>query len=487
MSTNQHSLIDYKLLFFAITLLLFNIVFVKNAPIMGAIAFLEIIFLFFVVTFKGNNSFLLYTLVFATTSFDVANFTGADEEFLYSITNLPFIGFLGFFALLLLSLFLFVLRDLKTKLIVKDLKLLFNFALYVIVAGTIVALICFIINDNEIPTNAFLVFFKNDLLKYVTLCTLIIIFILTINNNKEFSEELKSYLFTLLVALIITGSISHFAGFYGTYVSDDIILMPLSYFYSTSIILFLFDKEYKSYRKTIVSLSILAFLIQFIASNALGGKSWLVIIFILIILLIKLYRSGFKKIVLMVTFALTVIVVLLGSILIYNVSDDNLMLRKISEAFSLLNFANGTNYYENIADSPKNRIDEFINVFYEFKEKPFFSIFGKGFGGSIKDHNQLFGLYLSSFYTDTEYFYNAHVFLHESINVIWMKFGFIGLSVFATIVYKIFKSGFKNPWISVGLIWFFFFFGYTYSLGIFGLAALTLGLFDNSKNEVVID
>src|SRR5690606_5756124 len=102
--------------------------------------------------------------------------------------------------------------------------------------------------------------------------------------------------------------------------------------------------------------------------------------------------------------------------LAFNSKENDLISRIIEEAISILDITQD-NYYKNIDASPNARIDEFLNVIVEYNQKPFFSILGKGFGGSTKDHIKAFGSFQSSYFSDNEYIYGSFVFLHETINI----------------------------------------------------------------------
>jgi hypothetical protein len=49
---------------------------------------------------------------------------------------------------------------------------------------------------------------------------------------------------------------------------------------------------------------------------------------------------------------------------------------------------------------------------------------------------------------------------------------------FFSIIVKISKTGFSSPWLAIGFLWVIFFFGYTISLGVFGVSSLVLGFHD---------
>ena len=201
------------------------------------------------------------------------------------------------------------------------------------------------------------------------------------------------------------------------------------------------------------------------------------------------YKNGNKfTLVVWIILIVSLVIVAVTSILpmLMITSDDNLITSKALEAFSLIDFTSG-DYLSNIPDSPKNRIDEFVNIFIEYTNKSTFSIFGKGFGGTTRDHENLFGSFLASYYTDDEYLYNAFNFMHESINNTFLKFGFTGLFLFMMILFRILKSKDMNPFLAIGFVWLVFFYGYTNSLATFGISALLLGFSKYDENDILVE
>lgn len=482
--------INIKLFFISTFLILINILFVESLEVLAIISILEFIFLLFILIFRGVKFFLLSLLVITSSSFDVVDFTNSSSEFLYSITKLPVLGFMGFFILLLFAIILFfkkqihfISKKINTSAIFNNnkinfnLKLILNFSLYVIFSGLIIGFICFLVNDNTIPINSFLKFFQKDFADYFSICLLAILIILQISTDFDFFILLKQYLFTIIISLIFSAILSFSLGFNGRYALDThILLMPLTYFFCITVLLFLFDENFNKHKYLLIFSTLITIFLQFKISNALSGKSWLALAFVVVLIVLNKVKYINK------IFASIIVLILFLGLVNLNFdnrsTENNLMDRKINEALSLFAFSQ-SNYYENISESPKGRVDEFLNIIEEYKQKPIFLLFGKGFGGSIKDHKQLFGSFLSAYFSDEEYLNNSFVFLHESVNVVFLKFGLIGLFFMFFIFYKIITTGFSNPWISIGFLWFFFFFGYTFSLGVFGISALILGLYED--------
>ena len=482
--------IDKKYLVIAILLLIFNVTFVTSLPTMAMMSYFQFFFLIFLLLFKGTKSFLSYFVLFSATSFEVAGFVDVDLEYLYSIANLPYLGFSAYFILLIVAIYILIKNNkfrIESK-IDRNYKLILFFSVYIIISGCLGALICYIFNDNDLPSEIFFKFFKQDLAVYVGTSLFIIFFVLHLIYYPELIDFLKFRIFTLLVSLIVVTVISVLFRFNGTYGSHDIILMPLTSFYSITILLFAFRKDLYS-RKLAFILFLVSLFFQFTFSTALGGKSWVLLSLLLLLVMIIFYKNGNKfTLVVWIILIVSLVIVAVTSILpmLMITSDDNLITSKALEAFSLIDFTSG-DYLSNIPDSPKNRIDEFVNIFIEYTNKSTFSIFGKGFGGTTRDHENLFGSFLASYYTDDEYLYNAFNFMHESINNTFLKFGFAGLFLFMMILFRILKSKDMNPFLAIGFVWLVFFYGYTNSLATFGISALLLGFSKYDENDILVE
>ena len=96
--------------------------------------------------------------------------------------------------------------------------------------------------------------------------------------------------------------------------------------------------------------------------------------------------------------------------------------------------------YENIPTSPRMRIEEFLNTLEEYKRKPYYAVFGKGFGGGHRDYRLAYDLYNASAFTDDQYTNKYFVFTHETFNGIFLRSGFYGLIMLIILFIKCFKQ-----------------------------------------------
>ena len=67
---------------------------------------------------------------------------------------------------------------------------------------------------------------------------------------------------------------------------------------------------------------------------------------------------------------------------------------------------------------------------------------------------------------------------HETLNVIFLYHGLIGLCFYIYSLFFVFKNSKKSPWLLIGGIWFLLFYGYSITLSAFGMTALLLGLYE---------
>lgn len=482
MQKNNQYLFKFKLFLLILAIIVINILTVNIPFLSGPIAYIQFVILLLILLLNSDiNRFIQFLIIFSSTSFEVPQFVNPNLDGIYSIFNLPSVGVWGFLLILLIAIYrCYIKKSISVNLkLNKVLKLLLYFSIFTIVSGSFIGIFTYILNDNILPLEVFITFYKKDFSKYFISSLLILIFIKYFESNESYIKEIKVIIYNTLVSLIIGGFISTMIGIYGFYGEEPVILMPLSFFYSTVIVLFLFHCRTKKDFLITLCIVILSLYLQLSIPNALSGKSWAILFFLSVILFFYYIKSKFR--IPLFIFLLSCVLYSTFSINSFTNSsniENQFMEKKIDEAVSILDITK-ENYYENIDASPKGRIDEFLNLLMEYNEKPFYMLLGKGFGGGIEDHLNVFGSYEAAFFSDDEYRYKSFTFLHETVNVIFLKFGIIGMFFFILIIYNILNKGLKNPLVVLGLFWFFFFLGYTYSLGVFGIAALISGLFEN--------
>lgn len=145
-------------------------------------------------------------------------------------------------------------------------------------------------------------------------------------------------------------------------------------------------------------------------------------------------------------------------------------------------------WYIKMNDSIGVRIESFINIILEYIHKPYFLLFGKGYGGSIVKHwiNFNWDIYGSSF-PNVQIDNQIYSSFHLGVSEIFINFGVLGAILFINVTIKAAKEilhNKKNIWIIIGFLWLFFFYTFYYSL-CFGVACLCYGLYLSKKQRNV--
>jgi hypothetical protein len=336
-----------------------------------------------------------------------------------------------------------------------------------------------LINDNNIRNIKYIQYFFSDFLPRGVVSLYLIYYICYLTSDDTFNRKMSKTVISIIASLVIGSFISVSLGFRGTLGKNmDIVLMPLSYFFSTSIILFLFCKKH-SIKDTIIifSLSCVALYMQFSYSNMFSGKSWLMFLFILFIIFCNIMRK----------YIYTMVLIIMLILLLYPVANNfieksktssEITYVKLNQVISLLSFADNNIdfWYNNLPGSPKSRIDEFINIAIEYQNKPLAFVLGKGFAGSYRDHTHTLYNTLSGF-SDDEIRNDSYYTAHEAINDFFLKMGLYGLVMIFFVVNKCIKSFYWQPWLVMGLIWFISFYAFSTAVDFIGMASFSLGFY----------
>ncbi|KIO68304.1 hypothetical protein B4065_1653 [Caldibacillus thermoamylovorans] len=482
----------YKVLFIT-TLLFLNLLSTKSSLLGICLGIIEIIILYLLFLKRDIKGYLVCFLLFLTTSFEVAQFVFGDvDSTIYSFYRLPIIKTYHLYILLLLPL-LVLLGKYRFLSRLKNFKVLRNFllGLSIIYLGSILStFLSIIINDNNINSlTIYPSYLRGDILSHFIMFGLILCFTILLLADKTFVYQLEEWLISIMISFCIAAPISILFGFKGYYGSGEAILLPLASFFAVLVLILPRYKDYKQY-KSLYFFGVVIFFSMLFLPSPLGGKWWLVIFLIIIFFLISFVKGlKYKRKVftsLIITFVF--IAVIVASFVSVSSSNNN---KNIDHAnIQQLKFYQGLSlviiweddWFDNLPNSPKFRIDEFINVFLEYKEKPQFFLFGKGLGGSIKHHTNFLDWTNTDAFTLDQIQANVFFSLHETINVFFLKFGLSGLILLVYITFVSLKNLFNNPWILIGLVWFLLYYSIYYTM-LFGACCFVLGLYKLGAKE----
>lgn len=475
---DKNKYINIKIIIPTCLLYLLHIFTIKTESLAAILAIIE--FLIVIYFYVCKPKFFYFSLLLILSgSFDVGVFVKGDKFTAYNLTSLPIISSY-LWQIILLTVYI-ARRYNKTFII--NLSKYPNFSKFVklsdfiIITGIIIGISTIIFNDNNILNLNWIRYFFYDFIAYSTapmLGTLLIYDICIYGRNYIIS--LQKILITILISIPICTYIGALMGFFGTYEESEILLSPLTLFFCSMIIFFIFYKRYGI--KTIATcIFTLCLALQFFYANALGGKSWLSLLYICSVILIILYKQGSKKTVKLILLAVVLATSALIGFIQHSINNsDSPATAKLQQAVLLLSFADEL-WYSNIPASPKTRIEEFLNVALEYKEKPYYALLGKGFAGSTKDNITFTEYKGEGAFSDDQFDNHSFIFLHETLNNVFLKFGVVGLIYLFSFISLLIKNLKYNPWGAFGAIWLFLFYGYSSVLCIFGITCVILSIY----------
>lgn len=468
--------IDWRLVLLVFFLCGLHIFAIKvNIGIAYITAFIETFVLLLFLIYKRVDMFLLSALVILITTFEFPMFVDGSLKMIPSVVMLPIIKGYSFLLLSLWpSFIIFRNRSIWNSLYQNRIFRLFTIFTSVTLFMGVTSGLFSLFTDNT-PLAFRLSFFFKDIAGISFFNLYALYFVYVCFRYEGFANRLEIALFSSLIAIILLAFILTVLGIRGDYNGQKIILIPLSFFFSTSIVFFLLFKKYtKRHRKLLFLLLFMAYYMQFMYSNALNGKSWLVIAYTCIILFwIGIRRFKLKMIVVLVT--ICCVLPLCSTFFQNKQEEQSLSFSKFSQALSLISIMN-IDWYDNMPLSPKIRIEEFLNTCIEYKKRPCYFLIGKGFGGGHQDYRASYGNYNPSAFSLDEYNNKYFISLHESLNVVFLKFGLIGLSLLLLVVFNAWLYIKQSPWLIVGGLWLLLFWGYSFSLMFVGLSSLFVGL-----------
>ena len=454
----------------------------QNTRIAEVVSFIEVVIVVILSVTRRLDSAIIIHNVFLACSIEVSTFVYSDYTMMYSYAYLPYVHRYGplFIEIGLLVLLLIqqncrimITRTSETK---GWMGRFVRYITFLILIGFLVSIIMLAFNDNRINS---LSWYGDSYLREMTYWLILIIDIWLIynrfTNSPSFPETLKNSLLTLFIAIPFASILSILLGFHGTYSYHiTVLLMPLVSFYAIGIAVFPSYKEYRSLLFYICAGIMLG--AQLIMTTPLLGKWVLFIIAIVVVILWNnLSRKKFFRF-LGIAIILVIAFVYIGNTIL----EHNEILRyKFEQVMGSLSL--GGSWLNNMSASPSIRIEEFINAGVEYVHKPWLFLFGKGIGGTTAHWLRWNNWNIASAFTMEEFSSGVFIGMHESVNILFLKYGLVGIIFFIWMVVKCIKNISKSPWIFLGLFWFVFFINAYISLYVM-VPVLMLGMYESEKD-----
>ncbi|WP_034443298.1 hypothetical protein [Cloacibacillus evryensis] len=467
------------LILFAVFIL--NCIACQNTTVGIAVALAEATIVIILSLLGKTDRAILANNIFLGVSIEASLFVFGEYTYIYSYAYMPFIHRWGCLCCELFILLCVIFKQNgRTKISLKnDIKNLwsgqfvFGFVLLVF-TGIFSSLVTIITNDNHVNnTSWFYGAYATEICYWIILIINLVLVYFALRHNCKFYVQFKEVLINFFIVLVIASWASVILGWHGTYsYHKSILLMPLVAFFSITTII---CTNFKEYQKTPMFIfAIIGFICMCIKTSPLLGK-WILVIGVTIATYfwINIAHKKFFKM-LMVIILVCISIAVFGE---YFTRSNELLLYKIGQTTESLKIGRGS-WLDNVPNSPKVRIEEFVNVFLEYLDKPWYVFFGKGIGGTITQQtNWVDWASSSGAFSVNQRQSGIYNELHESINIMFLKFGLLGLIFFIYNFMKGLKGIKKSPWILMGLLWFSFYVNAYISMYIVASAFL-LGMYE---------
>lgn len=438
---------------------------------------------------KVTESYLVY-LTFLTATIEVQDFVyGYDAANIGIVNNFlifPKLNLIPIFGYNILIWFFLLLKCKSTFFcnLKKNNKtyFIYKWSWIIFISGIFATLFSMLMNDNGIiDLPWYFSKLKSEFFKIAMVFFTFQINVLLLIEYKDYFEQLKHFAKCLFVGMAIASLWSALAGFHGYYGErSDILLLSLFSFFSVLQFTFIMYEK-KASRKIIFLLSgLLSLFVMFKFSSPLGGK-WLLVVMVVPLVLVwrnLFIKSPWKYIsIYILCFLLFFFIMNLQEL----VKTNTLLEYKYQQAIETISIFS-PDWYENLSSSPKFRIDEFLNICIEYIKKPIFLLFGKGFAGSVTQHTSVLNWGNPGAFTVEQVEAGIYINLHESINLLFLRHGLLGIYYFIMVIWNGIKCLAKSQWIIIGLIWWVFYYG-CYNTLLLGAVILVLGFFECDSHK----
>lgn len=474
-SNKNNSFIITSILFSIISII--NSYFYLNKTIMHIIVIFQVLFLFFLLVKRKYTSYYCFYCGFLALSLEFPDFVGSD---FYGLKSIKIAG-INIGVLLIIPLFICLLVDRKVVRKSSKIDNFFIVYLFFIIVSLLNGILNFILNDNGIANVAGIQVILDSIYPYmfIFLC-FVCIYLLFKKKFLDF-KILEDSLFSIIVAVAITMCFSFLSKNYGVYGGIETLqVSAISMTLPCSLVVLMY-RDIDIRKRLIVFSAAIVITLLSLLFNANGKIVLSVGITVLFFLFVSFKTKKKLFIVLMVMLPFVIIVGL--SVMSQMVETSFLLKLKVEQALSTISFWK-EGWFENMSESPKFRIEEFLTILDEYTKKPWSLPFGKGFMATTRDN---LGYYVSASatsFSDFELKTGLFMNMHESLNNLFLVGGLFGLFFYVKYLIEIIKSSRVSFWGVLGTFWFALFFKYSITIGVFGISVFAFSLILLDKKNV---
>lgn len=463
-----------------------NILFYKNKIISYGVVILEIILLFYELASGKYVKFIVYYFIFISLCLEYVDL--GESEIFFNFKSIRLLGVnLGVWvALPAIILCLFKWKSISRKLSRYKTFLSFGrFFFLMNVVAFFVGLFLILFNDHSIRTlDNYLSAFAEEAYAYAFFPIFFFsVFSLIIAEDKSSITQIPLALQAVLYACIIQNLTSTVFSFHSYYGGNTVALCSSVFPFCMFLILFALYPNGCVYPKISSAIGVLGVVLGFATGAGGGGKGIILLFICLLIFGVRLIGST-KRINRFRIFVILCLVLAAALFILKLLAQRNDLLGwKLYNVEKL--FAFGSGWLENMPHSPKVRVGEFLNVMAEYLRKPYLFFTGKGFLGTTLDYSNIWVDAEISYgaFTDAEWAVGAFYSMHEVTSLL-LTFGLLGIIFVVKYFNLVIKNYRHSLWSLVGFYWLFIFYGYSFTIGVFGCAAFFYSLYEIDNRKI---
>ncbi len=469
MRNSSNSLYKYVLIIVIISV--FGFLSTNNNIIGTLWVSIQCIILLILLLINKFKKFYIFYVIFTTSSIEFS-FDTSYTSTLFNFRNYNIIGVSTSVIFAIIGIIYLIIFKQRARLIVVKNNYFYNFLLVLCITGTFVGLF------NLYNGAAFLEYYIKDIYYGIYVLLILYMAVYLVNEKKENSEELKIVLQAMIIGSVVSSLISIPLNISYSYGGVDILPYTQAILFSPFLILIaIYEKGLLG--KILIYSGIIgsALIVYFNAS----GKGLLNIIITFILLLYILYRNNNVKLSKLSVFVLIFVPPIVFLIFKDNITGNVLFMSKLNQVVTLFNYHFDL---DSIANSPRYRITEFININRELFNNPISLIFGKGYGGGFEDYYGYFKSGNLGAFSATEYKLGVYFNPHEALNVILLKHGYLGLILLIFLFIKYFRYVKQSGFIFIGLYWVLIIYGFSNVFTILGVISFVIGIVEIRKKRL---
>lgn len=465
-----------------------NVLFLNNAVIGMLFIVIEVLYLMYLLFYRKIVDYIIYYVIFVSSCMEFSYFTG-NEMAMYNLKNIN-VGPINLAALLLLPIFVKIIinpvRIGSVRTHHKNFYTLGKFMLIMNIIAMAVGFITIAANDNGIQGLEGLWSKYIGMIytmAFVPTC-MYFAFLYILGYEEECIYKIPIGLQAAIIGPVVQVVVSLASGTMGYYGGVETAVVSTLGLYVPVILLAFLDKSIVFPLFMLIT-GIVGTILMLLYNS--GGKFIIIVVIILVVLVWNILKNKNKYIKLFLIMLMVIMFAIFPSIIGWLAEHSIIFSSKFGQVKGLLVFW-GNDWLSNMPESPRYRIEELIDIFIEFINKPWFILTGKGYLGSIKDYTGFFGAISiaerSGGFSVAEWNNGTFYALHEFCSNL-IVFGGIGIVFFIKLIKCTKKNIQQNMWLIAGILWFVTSYSYSFTVASFGVVALFYGLSNNEKRMVL--